>query len=279
MTFQDLYDGFLFDLDGVVYTGQGAIPGAAEAISALKEDGFGIGFVTNNASRSEAAVAAHLRELGVPADESSVFGSARTGVELLGESVERGAAVFVVGSEYLAGLVAEAGYEALSLEQMEAGARADAVIQGFDPGLGWRHLAAASYAIADGAAWVATNKDATIPRAEGIAPGNGSLVATVETATGRTPAVGGKPQAPIFERARRELGLERPLMCGDRLDTDIAGANAAGIDSALVLTGIDGRQAAERAEPDLRPTFVIDSLSALVSGEDPERLRLGGGEK
>lgn len=279
MTFRDLYDGFLFDLDGVVYAGQGAVPGAAESISELKDSGFGIGFVTNNASRSEAAVAEHLRELGVPADESCVFGSARTGVELLGEEVERGASVYVVGSDYLSGLVAEAGYEALSLEQMEDGARADAVIQGFDPGLGWRHLAAASYAIAGGAAWVATNKDATIPRAEGIAPGNGALVGTVETATGRTPAVGGKPQAPIFERARREVGLERPLMCGDRLDTDIAGANAAGIDSALVLTGIDGRQDAERAERGLRPTYVVDSLTALVSGDDPERLRLGGGEQ
>lgn len=274
MSFRDAFDGFLFDLDGVVYAGAGAIDGAPESLQTLKDGGSPVGYVTNNASRSEAVVAEHLRELGAPATEETVFGSAVTGVELLRTRVSAGARVFVVGSESLKDLVRAAGLIVVGLEEMEAGDGADAVIQGFEPTLSWRHLAAASYAVTGGAAWVATNMDTTIPRAEGIAPGNGMLVAAVKQATGLEPVVAGKPQAPIFHRAASELGLNRPLVVGDRLDTDIAGGVNAGFATALVLTGIHTRQDAEQADASQRPDFIIDSLRDLVSGEDIECFRL-----
>ncbi|GAA1347434.1 HAD-IIA family hydrolase [Falsarthrobacter nasiphocae] len=267
MTFIEEFDGFLFDLDGVVYAGQGAIDGAPESITALRDAGRPVGFVTNNASRSEADVAAHLRELGVPAEESTVFGSARTAMSLLDDRAEKGARVFVVGSPSLADLVTDAGFTVVGLDAMEAGEGCDVVVQGFSPETGWRHLAAASYAIEAGADWIATNMDATIPRAEGIAPGNGSLVEGVRRATGRDPVVAGKPEPAIFHRAAKALGCSRPLVVGDRLDTDIAGGRASGFASALVLTGIDSRESAEAASADQRPDFVIGSLRDLVNGE------------
>jgi HAD superfamily hydrolase (TIGR01450 family) len=266
--FIDTFDGFLFDLDGVLYAGPQAIPGAVEAVQALVEAGRAVGFVTNNASRSEEAVAEHLQDLGVPATKDNVFGSARTGLSLLSSTVPAGAAVYVAGSAYLSGIIADAGFTALSLEDMENGAHADAVIQGFDPSLGWRHLAAASYAIGGGAVWVATNMDSTIPRAEGIAPGNGSLVQAVMTATRKTPAVAGKPEPQIFHDAAARLGLSRPIMVGDRLDTDILGGNRAGFATALVLTGIDSRESAAAAPETMQPVYAIDTLESLVSNAD-----------
>ena len=141
-----------------------------------------------------------------------------------------------------------------------------AVIQGFDPTVGWVHLAEAAFALNGGGEavhWVATNTDWTIPQARGIAPGNGTLVSAVHTAVGRLPIVAGKPEVAIFEEAFARFGSRAALMIGDRLDTDILGANRSGIPSALVLTGIDQAKQVLAAAPDERPTYILEDLRGL----------------
>lgn len=262
MTEARLIDGFdavLADLDGVVYAGQHAIAGAAEALESLAGADIALAYVTNNASRSADVVAAHLRSLGAPARADQVFGSALAGAELLAARVPAGSRVLVVGSKTLADLVRAQNLEVVpSAEELP-----DAVIQGFSPELGWKDLAEAAYAVAAGAVWVATNTDMSIPQARGIAPGNGTLVAAVAAATGKQPVVAGKPEAALFETAARHVGARNALVVGDRLDTDILGGNRAGMKTALVLTGVDTLRTALAAVYDERPDYLIPSLAAL----------------
>ncbi|MFJ6003717.1 HAD-IIA family hydrolase [Arthrobacter sp. NPDC092385] len=255
----DAYDGVLSDLDGVVYAGPRAIDGATEALEQLAGEGKSLAYVTNNASRSSEQVAAHLRELGAPAGAEQVFGSAQAGAELLAGQVAAGSLVLVIGSETLEAAVREQGFTVVG----SADDGPDAVIQGFSPALGWKDLAEAAYAVSAGAVWVATNTDMSIPQERGIAPGNGTLVAAVAAATGRSPMVAGKPGAALFETAARHSGVERALVIGDRLDTDILGGNRAGMSTALVLTGVDSVRTALAARVDERPDYLISSLAEL----------------
>lgn len=255
----DNFDGVLADLDGVVYTGPSAIDGATEALDKLAGEGKSLAYVTNNASRSPEEVAAHLRELGAPATAEQVFGSAMAGAELLARQVPAGATVLVVGSQILADSVRAQGLVVVAASDGQP----DAVIQGFSPSLGWKDLAEASYAIQAGALWVATNLDMTLPQERGFAPGNGALVAAITTATGQTPLSAGKPEPALFETAARHSGVARPLVVGDRLDTDILGGNRAGMDTVLVLTGVDSPQTALAARFDERPKYMIRSLGEL----------------
>ncbi|GAB3621201.1 HAD hydrolase-like protein [Glutamicibacter endophyticus] len=253
------YDAVLADLDGVVYAGPQAIDGAVEALNTLAEIEVSLAFVTNNAGRSPMSVAVHLRQLGVNTTAEQVFGSADAGAEMLARELNPEAKVLVVGSPYLRECVSIRGMEVVESHTDEP----DAVIQGFDPEVSWRHLSEASFAIARGARWVATNTDLTIPRAEGIAPGNGSLVACVQRATGVNPLVAGKPEPYLFRRAAERTDSRRPLVVGDRLDTDILGANRAGFSSALVLTGVDSPREALGAPAEERPKYLIRSLAEL----------------
>lgn len=253
------YDALLADLDGVVYAGPNAIPGAVESLERLADVDVALAYITNNASRSAEQVAAHLRELGAPATATQVFGSAFAGAELLATLVPAGSTVLVTGSQTLIDQVKAQGL----IPVTSAEPTPDAVIQGFDPDLGWKDLAEAAYAVAGGAVWVATNTDLSIPQLRGIAPGNGSLVAAVTAATGSTPAVAGKPEAPLFVTAARHLGVSHPLVVGDRLDTDILGGNRARMDTALVLTGVDTVRTALAAVADQRPKFLLASLEGL----------------
>ncbi|PRB32757.1 haloacid dehalogenase [Arthrobacter sp. MYb23] len=258
----DGYDGVLADLDGVVYTGPRAIDGATEALERLGEEGKRLAYVTNNASRSSEQVAAHLRELGAPATAEQVFGSALAGAELLAGQVAEGSAVLVVGSDSLADAVRAQGLVVVH----SADDQPDAVIQGFSPELGWKDLAEAAYAVAAGAVWVATNTDMSLPQERGFAPGNGTFVAAVAAATSKRPSVAGKPGPALFETAARHSGLARPLVVGDRLDTDILGGNRAKMDTVLVLTGVDSVHTALAAHVDQRPDFLIGSLAELYEG-------------
>lgn len=253
------FDALLTDLDGVVYAGNGAIPKAIEALQGLNEYGVALAYVTNNASRSPKAVAAHLSELGAPASAEQVFGSADAGAELLTQHIAQGSKVFVVGSSYLRDCVISYGME-LVTSHLDA---PHAVIQGFDPAIGWKDLAEAAFAINRGALWVATNTDQTIPRAEGIAPGNGMLVASVQAATTTKPLVAGKPGPLLFQRAAESFEATRPLVVGDRLDTDILGGNAAGFATVLVLTGVDSCVTALGARTAERPDYLVNDLSGL----------------
>ena len=257
----DGVDLVLADLDGVVYTGDSAIAHAVESLNAAAQTRR-IGYLTNNASRTAASVAAHLASLGLAALEDDVVTSPQAAVRLLAGLVPVGSTVLVVGGEGLTTVVEAAGFVVTrsALDQPLA------VIQGFAPDVGWKDLAEASFALNDDPErpWVATNTDWTIPVARGIAPGNGTLVGAVHNAVGRLPVVAGKPEVAIFEEAVRRFGGVKPLFIGDRLDTDILGANRAGMESALVLTGIDRRKQALAANAKSRPTFILGDLRELA---------------
>lgn len=256
----DGIDLVLADLDGVVYTGPDPIPYAVESMNRAAER-VRVGYLTNNASRTAESVADHLSSLGLSVSADDVVTSPQAAVRLLAERVPAGATILVIGGEGLTSVVANAGFTVTdSAEDAPA-----AVIQGFAPQVGWTQLAEASFALnADPELpWVATNTDWTIPVARGIAPGNGTLVAAVHSAVGRLPVVAGKPEVAIFEEAGRRFGGTNPLFIGDRLDTDILGANRAGMASALVLTGIDGAKQVLAADEKSRPTFILRDLREL----------------
>lgn len=257
----DHHDGVLFDLDGVLYAGAGAVDGAVEALAELRRREIPCAFVTNNASRSAEEVAGHLTDLGMPASPHEVFGSAPAGVSLMAREIPRGARVLVTGSRYLRQLVEDGGFQVVD----SAADRPAAVIQGFDPQLRWIDLAEAAYAVNDGARWFATNCDLTIPREHGIAPGNGALIEAVGRATGAIPTAAGKPEPVMFVQAAQALGLQAPLVIGDRLDTDILGGNRARFTTALVLTGIDTRESVGAAEAASRPDHILETLADLFA--------------
>ncbi|WP_420362919.1 HAD-IIA family hydrolase [Curtobacterium aetherium] len=249
----------LTDLDGVVYRGRNAIPYAVEALTQAASSAR-VGYITNNASRRPVDVAEHLEQYGLTVDADDVVTSSQAGARLLATLVPQGATVLVIGGLGLTSIVEEAGFVVTA----SADDSPAAVIQGFSPDLGWAQLAEASFALADASVpWVATNMDWSIPVERGIAPGNGTLVAAVHQAVGRMPVVAGKPERPIFDAALARFGGERPLFIGDRLDTDIKGANDAGIPSVLVLTGIDQPKQVLAADQRSRPTYVLRDLRGL----------------
>ncbi len=259
----DGVDTVLADLDGVVYAGAAALPYAVDSLNRAARTRR-IGYITNNASRTDVAVAAHLGALGLPARPADIVTSPQAAMRLLAQRVAPGAKILVVGGEGLVVEVEKAGFSVTrSAEDSPA-----AVVQGFAPEVGWQQLAEASYALQTpedegGIPWIATNTDWTIPQARGIAPGNGTLVSAVHTAVGRLAVVAGKPETPIFEEAVARFGARSPLFLGDRLDTDIAGSQAAGIRSALVLTGIDRPKHVLAAPPNSRPDYILGDLREL----------------
>jgi HAD superfamily hydrolase (TIGR01450 family) len=262
-----VYDAMLLDLDGTVYHGAQPIPGAAEAIRKLRERRTEVRFVTNNASKAPGDVAATLRKMDIDAEPAEVSTSAQAAAKVLGERLPRGAAVLIVGAP---ALVAEV--DAVGLRPVrEASDDVAAVVQGHSPDTGWKDLAEACVAIRAGALWVACNVDATLPTERGELPGNGSMVAALRAATGAEPVVAGKPAAPLLETAA--AGAKKPLVVGDRLDTDIAGGTAAGLDSLLVLTGVATPASLLTAVPAQRPHYIAADLSGLNG--TAEDLRVG----
>ncbi len=271
----DGVDVLLADLDGVVYAGPGALPHAVESLRKAGE-GRRLGYITNNASRTDASVAAHLTELGLDVGAADVVTSPQAAMRLLAQSVPAPATVLIVGGE---GLVVEAEKAGYTVTRRAADGPA-AVLQGFAPQVAWTDLAEAAYALKvpedeGGIPWIATNTDWTIPQAQGVAPGNGTLVSAVHTAVGRLATVAGKPEVPIFQEAVARFGATKPLFLGDRLDTDILGATRAGMDSALVLTGIDRPKHVLAAPDGSRPTYVFEDLRDLHRPY-PQTRRKGG---
>lgn len=259
----DGVDVVLADLDGVVYAGAGALPYAVESLNRAR-DGRVLAYITNNASRTDASVAGHLSELGLATAPREVVTSPQAAMRLLADKIEPGATVLVVGGDGLVVEVEKAGF----VVTRSADDAPAAVVQGFAPEVGWLQLAEAAFALKTpeeegGIPWVATNTDWTIPQSRGVAPGNGTLVSAVHTAVGRLATVAGKPEAPIFHEAVARFGARHPLFLGDRLDTDILGANRAGIESALVLTGIDRPKHVLAAPEGSRPTYILGDLREL----------------
>ncbi|WP_351233075.1 HAD-IIA family hydrolase [Streptomyces sp. NPDC002133] len=259
-----VYDTALLDLDGVVYAGGEAIAHAVDALGSARGTGMHLAYVTNNALRTPDAVARHLTELGVPAEPADVITSAQAVARLIADQVPAGARVLVVGGEGLRVALRERGLEPVESADDEPAA----VVQGYGgPELPWGRFAEACYAIARGVPWFASNTDLTIPSARGIAPGNGAAVEVVRIATGAEPQVAGKPLPPMHRETILRTGAERPLVVGDRLDTDIEGAFNGGVDSLLVLTGVTDPAQLLAAEPNHRPTYVDADLRGLLTGQ------------
>ncbi|MCL1897605.1 MAG: HAD-IIA family hydrolase [Micrococcales bacterium] len=266
------YSGVICDLDGVVFTGTKPVAGAAEAISQARGNGLAFVFLTNNASRSPATVVSKLEGFGIAAAAEEVVTAAHGGAALLlSADLPKGAKVLVVGTKALVQAIEAAGFESVTV----ASEKPLAVIQGWGPEVGWADLAEATYAIRAGAAYYATNLDKTLPTESGFAPGNGSLVAAVSTATGVTPKASGKPNREFLELAAKRLDTDSVLVVGDRLDTDIAGAKAAGLPGLLVLTGVSSLTEACLAPPEQRPDLISSSLTALGQPTKPAQQHQG----
>jgi HAD superfamily hydrolase (TIGR01450 family) len=256
------FDALLFDLDGVVYVGQAAVPHAAESIAAARATGLACGFVTNNASRSAQAVVAHLDEIGVVAAVDDVITSPQAAVSVLPRFVAMGARILVIGGAGIDEALIDGGY--VPVRGLADGP--SAVMQGFSPDLSWRDLAEATFAVRSGLPWIATNPDLTFPAAGGIAPGNGALVRVVAETVGRGPdAVAGKPEPPLLMAAIARTNAQRPLMIGDRLDTDIAAGSRVGIPSLLVFTGVTTLAELLSAVPEERPAYLGADLRVLLA--------------
>ncbi|TYB41660.1 HAD-IIA family hydrolase [Actinomadura chibensis] len=269
----EAYDVALLDLDGVVYIGRRPVRAAAESLAKARAAGQRLAFVTNNASRTPSAVAALLTEVGVPADAADVVTSAQAAARLLAERLPPGSDVLVVGGMGLRHALYAAGLRPVST----AAGRPAAVVQGYEPTLGYGLLAEGARAVAMGALFVGSNGDLTIPGGDGPPhPGNGSLLRVISSATGVEPIVTGKPERPLHQESVRRTGAKRPLVVGDRLDTDIEGAVNGGADSLLVLTGVTDPLGLLTAPPNRRPTYVAADLRGLLVPH-PEVVRADGG--
>ena len=252
----DPYDTILLDLDGVLYRWPEPIPGAGDAVASFRTAGKRLAFVTNNSSRTPEQVAERLREVGVEATPGEVVTSASATASLLSDRGVRTA--FVVGEDGILKALADVG-----IRPVESGDEADVVVVGFDRSADYTELKDASVLVARGAALLATNPDPSFPAPNGEAwPGAGALLAAIEATTGVKGEVVGKPEPELFRRALAAAAGERPLVVGDRLDTDIAGAVRLGWDSALVLSGASSREDVERSP--WKPTVVIEDVTALV---------------
>ena len=251
----------MLDLDGVVYIGDEAVPGVPDVLARARQGGMTLAYVTNNAARTPAAVADKLRKLGVEAQESDVVTSAQAAAREASKLVPTGSKVLVVGGEGLNEALRERGLVPVSSDGEEPAA----VVQGFHPTVGWALLAEGGYALRRGVPWVASNLDVTVPTGRGIAPGNGALVEALAVAVGRRPdVVAGKPFRPLFDETVIRTSSRRPIMVGDRLDTDIAGAVTCGADSLLVMTGVTDIHALCRAPSSSRPNFVSWTMRGLL---------------
>jgi HAD superfamily hydrolase (TIGR01450 family) len=252
----DDYDAFLLDLDGVLARGDHPSPHAGETVAALRGLGKRLSFVTNNSSRTPEAVVAHLASVGVEAEPSEVETSSLTTAAVLSERGIRSAAV--IGEDGLRSALADAGITLVAMASHPA-----AVVVGWDRHVDYDSLRAASIAVQRGATLYASNDDASYPAPDGLTwPGAGAILAALEVGTGVRAEVFGKPHPPILRAALDRAGGGRPLVVGDRIETDIEGAANAGWDSALVLTGISTRADADAAPH--RPTYVVDDLAGLL---------------
>jgi len=273
----EAYDTALLDLDGVVYAGGQAIAHAVPSLTTARDGGMHLAYVTNNAARTPQAVADQLSGFGLPTGASDVITSAQAVARLISEQVPPGARVLAIGGEGLLVALRERGLEPVFSAEDEPAA----VVQGYDPTLDWARLAEAAYAVQRGVPWFASNTDLTIPKERGIAPGNGALIEVVRIAAGGSPQVAGKPQPPMHRETVLRTGARRPLVIGDRLDTDIEGACNGGVDSLLVLTGVTTPAELLAAPPQHRPAYVEADLRGLLSPQpevtaDGDGFRCGG---
>lgn len=263
------HDAILFDLDGTLYRGTWLLPWSADMLTEARRHGKAIRFVTNNASKTPVAVAEHLNILGLSADSNEINTSAQAAGRLLQERIPQESVVLVVGAESLVAEIQNQGIRSVR----HADEHVAAVVQGHSQDTGWVDLAEACLAIRDGAEWIACNLDSTLPTERGQLPGNGAMVAALRAATGQEPDVAGKPDPILLRAAANSAAARSPLVVGDRLDTDIAGAVAAGYDSLVVLTGVSTPARLLMADAPERPRYLAADLSGL--NEPSEQLEIG----
>ena len=246
------YDVALLDLDGVVYLGPDVVPGVVPALAEARAAGMRTAFATNNAARTASSVADHLRSLGLVVAVEDVVTSAQAVASMMAEELPPGAGVFVIGGEGLLVALAEVGLT----PTQDPEARVGAVVSGYHPDLRFRTVVDGTILLRSGLPWYASNADLTLPTPRGIGPGNGALIDLVARVVQRRPRVAGKPEPDLFRQSAARTSARRPLVVGDRLDTDIEGARRAEMDSLLVLTGVTGLaelvSAQDRPAPDLR---------------------------
>ena len=253
------YDGVLLDLDGCLWVGDAAIDGAPEAVAALREAGKSVAFLTNDPARSPDEYVRKLWRLGFRASAGEIVSAGIATEHYL--AARGGGSAFVIGTQAMVDHVAQAGMRIVN--RTDLAARADVVVVAGHERFDYDELRTATQAVMRGAELVGTGRDATFPMPDGAWPGTGALLAALETAAGRVAdVITGKPEPPMYDAARAVVGDGKLLAVGDRLDSDIAGARAAGIDSALVLTGVTSALEAARADPG--PTYTAASLAALV---------------
>jgi glycerol-1-phosphatase len=254
------YDHFLIDLDGCLWVGDEPTDRATEALAAMREASKGIAFMTNEAQRSPEEFVRKLWRLGFQASLAEIV-TAGAALQFSLAGRQDGGAAYVIGSRAVVDHVAAAGLRIVN--HTEFATRADVVVVADHERFDYAELRTATQAVLRGAALIGLTRDRTFPMPDGPWPGSGAVLAAIETACARTAdEVVGKPEPGMYDTARDRLGEGRVLAIGDRLDVDVAGARRAGMDSALVLTG--ATEAAEAAAAEPSPTFVADSLAALV---------------
>ena len=259
------YDVAMLDLDGVVYVGPDAVPGVPQALERVRKEGMRLAFVTNNAARTPQAVAQHLSELGIAAEPEEVITSSQAAARYLADRLPAGARVLVLGTTGLTQALIERGLTPVQ----DATGQVDAVVQGFSPTMDWSLLCEGAVAINRRVPWVATNVDPTVPSPRGPLPGNGSLVKALQNATRVDPVVTGKPEPTMHRETMLRTGAVKPLVVGDRLDTDIEGANAVGCDSVLVFSGVTTVSDLLCAGAQHRPTYLGQDLSEMLVPHPP----------
>ena len=255
------YDQLILDLDGCVWVGEEATPGAVEAVEALRAAGKRVAFVTNDPRHAGEDYVAKLWRLGIRASLADVVTVGAAMQHLLAET-RSGSTAFVIGTGAMRRHVADAGLKLLNGTDLAS--RADVVVVAGTDQLVYADLRDAVLALARGADFLATSRDPTYPMPDGLWPGTGAILAAVEYGSGRRAAIVGKPEAQLFLTALERLGRGRTLVVGDRLDTDVAAARAARLDAALVLSGGTSAEEAAAAAGDPAPVAVAETLAELI---------------
>lgn len=255
------YNLVMLDLDGVVYVGDEAVPGAPAHLARARDEGAHLAFITNNASRPPEAVAEKLLRVGVQASAQDVVTSAQAAARVVRDRFGQGARVACLGAAGLDEALRAEGLEPVAVDDEGA----VVLTTGYAPDAVWSDIMRAAVRVRDGLPWVASNDDLSLPTPFGLAPGHGVLVRLIEQFADVEAEVAGKPERPLLDETVRRVGGGHPLMVGDRLDTDIEGANRAGFDSLLVMTGVTDLAVLAAAAPALRPTYVAPDLAGLFT--------------
>jgi HAD superfamily hydrolase (TIGR01450 family) len=256
------YDNVVLDLDGCVWVGSVCTRDAPEAVAELRSAGKGLAFLTNDAGRSPEEYVRKLWSLGVQASLEEVVTVGGAIQHVLAEQPPAG--VYVIGSAAIFRHVTEAGHRIVNGTDTDS--EADIVVVAAHEDFSYEELRQATQAVLAGAMILAAGRDRTFPTEDGAWPGSGAVLAALEYATGRSAQVVGKPDPQIFRTALDRLGGGRTLVVGDRLDSDLAGAAAAGLDGAIVLTGVTTSEQAQAAA-DPAPVAVAPDLHKLVVGK------------